>query len=380
MLKFFSRNKKNKPSLKNTDDHHKASHFHTLKVSDIVKETEDCVSVGFEIHEDLRYDFEFIAGQNLTLRATINGEDVRRSYSLCSAPFEGVIRVAIKKVEEGVFSTWANESLKVGDEIQVMTPTGRFIANTKDENENHYVGIAAGSGITPVISILKSVLFNEPKSSFTLFYGNKNASSVIFKEELEDLRSTYLGRLELHNILSREDQGMDYAHGRIDAEKVKYFAENFINVKDVFSYYICGPQEMTEISRDTLESLGVDSGKIHFELFTAATPAKEKVQKKEKSKSSSVKSAVTVILDGDETHFDVANSGKNVLDAALDAGADVPFACKGAVCCTCRAKVMEGTAEMDMNYALTDEEVAEGFILTCQSHPTSPKLVVSYDE
>ncbi len=379
MLKFFSKNKKNKPSLKNTDDHHKASHFHTLKVSDIVRETEDCVSVGFAIPDDIRYDFEFIAGQNLTLRATINGEDVRRSYSLCSAPFEGVIRVAIKKVEDGVFSTWATETLKVGDDIQVMTPTGGFIANTKDENAHHYVGIAAGSGITPVISILKSVLFNEPKSSFTLFYGNKNVSSIIFKEELEDLRSTYLGRLEIHNILSREDQGMDYAYGRIDAEKVNYFAKNFIDVKDVHSFYICGPQEMTEISRDTLGGLGVDAGNIHFELFTAATPAKAKTEKKKASKDS-VKSAVTVILDGDETHFDVATSGKNVLDAALDAGADVPFACKGAVCCTCRAKVMDGSAEMDMNYALTEEEVEEGYILTCQSHPTSEKLVVSYDE
>ena len=379
MLKFFSKNKKNKPSLKNTDDHHKASHFHTLKVSDIVKETEDCVSVGFAIPDELRYDFEFIAGQNLTLRATINGEDVRRSYSLCSAPFEGVIRVAIKKVEDGVFSTWACETLKVGDDIKVMTPTGGFIAKTEDENENHYVGIAAGSGITPVISILKAVLFNEPKSSFTLFYGNKNAQSIIFKEELEELRSTYLGRLEIHNILSREDQGMDYAHGRIDAEKVKYFAKNFIDVKDVYSYYICGPQEMTETSRDTLEALGVDHGKIHFELFTAATPAKAKTEKTKSSKDS-VKSAVTIVLDGDETHFEVATTGKNVLDAALDAGADVPFACKGAVCCTCRAKVMEGTAEMDMNYALTDEEVEEGYVLTCQSHPTSEKLVVSYDE
>lgn len=379
MLKFFSKNKKNKPSLKNTDAHHKASHFHTLTVSDIVKETEDCVSIGLDIPEALRYDFEFIAGQNLTLRATINGADVRRSYSLCSAPFEGVIRVAIKKVEDGVFSTWATETLKVGDVLQVMTPTGGFIANTKDENENHYVGIAAGSGITPVISILKSVLFNEPKSTFTLFYGNKNASSIIFKEELEDLRNTYLGRLEIHNILSREDQGMDYAYGRIDAEKVNYFAENFIDVKDVHSFYICGPQEMTEVSRDTLESLGADASKIHFELFTAATPAKAKTEKKKANKDS-VKSTVTVVLDGDETHFDVATSGKNILDAALDAGADVPFACKGAVCCTCRAKVMEGKAEMDMNYALTDEEVEEGYVLTCQTHPTSEKLVVSYDE
>lgn len=380
MLKFFSKNKKNKPSLKNTDDHHKASHFHTLKVSDIVKETEDCVSVGFEIPEDLTYNFQFIAGQNLTLRATINGEDVRRSYSLCSAPFEGELRVAIKKVQDGVFSTWANESLKVGDEIQVMTPTGSFIVNTEEANKEHYVGVAAGSGITPVISILKAVLHSEPNSTFTLFYGNKNASSIIFKEELEDLRNTYLGRLEIHNILSREDQGMDYAHGRIDAEKVNYFAENFMEVKDVKAFYICGPQEMTEITRDTLEALGVAHENIHFELFTAATPAKAKVEKKEKSKSSSAKSAVTIILDGDETHYEVANSGKNVLDAALDAGADVPFACKGAVCCTCRAKVMEGSAEMDMNYALTDEEVEEGYILTCQSHPTSEKLVVSYDE
>jgi len=378
MLKFFSKKKDKKESLKNTNDQHKASHFHSLKVSDVTKETADCVSVAFEIPENLKNDFEFIAGQNLTLRATINGEDVRRSYSLCSAPYQGEIRVAIKKVEKGVFSTWANDVLKAGDDIQVMTPTGGFIAATNQNNENTYVGIAAGSGITPVISMLKAVLHNEPKSKFVLFYGNKNAQSIIFREELDDLKSKFMNRLEVHHILSKEDQGSDHTFGRIDEKKVNYYAQNFFDVKTVDAFYICGPQEMTEISRDTLASLGADKNNIHFELFNASAPAK--TEEKTSGKSDVAKAAVTVILDGDETHFDIKSGGKNVLDAALDAGADVPFACKGAVCCTCRAKVMEGSATMDMNYALTDEEVADGYVLTCQSHPTSERLVVSYDD
>lgn len=380
MLKFFSKKKDKKQSLKNADNHHKASHFHTLKVSDVTKETADCVSVAFEVPEELKYDFEFIAGQNLTLRSTINGEDVRRSYSLCSAPYQGEMRVAIKQVENGVFSTWANNSLNIGDDIQVMTPVGGFVVNTDEANANTYVGVAAGSGITPVISMLKAVLNNEPNSKFILFYGNKNASSIIFKEELEDLKNKYMNRLEVHHILSQEDQGSDHTFGRIDATKVEHFAKNFFDTKEVHSYYICGPQEMTETTRDTLEKLGVDKHDIHFELFTAATPAVDNKKTSSKGADDSIKSKVTVILDGDETHFDIKSDGRNVLDAALDAGADVPFACKGAVCCTCRAKVMEGTATMDMNYALTDEEVEEGYTLTCQAHPTSEKLVVSYDE
>ena len=379
MLKFFSKKKDKKESLKNKDHHHITSHFHNLHVSDINKETNDCVSVAFDIPEDLIPSFEFLAGQNLTLRSTIDGEDVRRSYSLCSAPYEGEVRVAIKKVENGRFSTFANESLKVGDEVQVMTPTGGFIVDTDKANEKIYVGFAAGSGITPVISMLKAVLTNEPNSQFILFYGNKNAANIIFKEQLDDLKNKFMGRLEIHHILSREDQGSDHIHGRIDEKKVRYYAKNFFNPKTADSFYICGPQEMTECVKDTLTDLGVDPHNIHFELFTAAAPPAEK-KGKSKSKKDTVQAKVTVILDGDETHFNMKSGGRNVLDAALDAGADVPFACKGAVCCTCRGKVMEGSAVMDMNYALTDEEVEEGFILTCQSHPTSEKLVVSYDE
>ena len=290
--------------MKNEDNHHKASHFHSLKVKDIIKETADCVSVAFEIPEDLKYDFEFVAGQNLTLRADINGEDVRRSYSLCSAPYQGEVRVAIKKVENGVFSTWANESLKVGDEMQVMTPVGSFVCHTEEANADTYVGVAAGSGITPVISILKAVLNNEPQSKFILFYGNKNAANIIFREELEDLKNRYMDRLEVHHILSREDQGSDITFGRIDADKIKYFADNFFTASDVKGYFICGPQEMTEVTRDTLTEMGVDKHNIHFELFTAAAPAADKAQTKAEE-SSDVKSAVTVILDGDQTHFDI---------------------------------------------------------------------------
>jgi ring-1,2-phenylacetyl-CoA epoxidase subunit PaaE len=339
--------------------------------------------VAFEVPADLSEAYRFLPGQYLTLETEIDGEKVRRSYSLCSSPFDGELRVAIKKVEGGKFSTWANEKLKVGDFMQVMTPDGNFLAKINPAQKHRYVAFAAGSGITPIFSIMKSVLENEPDSLFMLFYGNKTSQSVIFKEQIEALKNQYMKRLEVHHILSREDQGTDYLKGRIDDEKCSHFASRFFELDKVDDYYLCGPEAMINTVSNTLQSLGADKSKIHFELFTSPAQSiegKKKVDSSSSKKSSDLESAVTVILDGDETHFDLQEKGESILDAALDAGSDVPYACKGAVCCTCRAKVLEGSVEMDMNYALEDDEVEDGYILTCQSHPTSAKVVVSFDD
>ena len=348
--------------------------FHSTKVLEVRRETADCVSVALEVPNT--ETFSFVPGQYLTLRSTINGHEVRRSYSLCSSPLSGELRVAIKQVEQGVFSTWANTELKAGDTIETMPPMGNFALEIEPTDEQTYVGFAAGSGITPVLSILKTVLERAPKAKFILFYGNRKTNSIIFKAELEDLKDAYMGRLEVHHVLSREDQGNDLLFGRIDEARAAQFAAQIPGVKAAAGHFLCGPEAMIKGVQSALEQAGVASKNIHFELFTSAAPAAEKAPA---TSTSSGDAAVTVILDGEETHF-TQGPKDFILDAALDAGADVPYACKGAVCCTCRAKVLEGEVEMAMNYSLTDDEVAEGFILTCQSMPRSPKVTVSFDE
>jgi ring-1,2-phenylacetyl-CoA epoxidase subunit PaaE len=348
--------------------------FHSAKVLEVRRETADCVSVALEVPN--AETFSFVPGQYLTLRSTINGQEVRRSYSLCSSPLSGELRVAIKQVEEGIFSTWANTELKAGDTLETMPPMGNFASEIEPTDEQTYVGFAAGSGITPVLSILKTVLERAPKAKFILFYGNRKTNSIIFKAELEDLKDAHMGRLEVHHVLSREDQGNDLLFGRIDETRAAQFAAQIPSVKEAAGHFLCGPEAMIKGVQSALEQAGVATKNIHFELFTSTTPAADKAPT---ASSSSGDAAVTVILDGEETHF-TQGPKDFILDSALDAGADVPYACKGAVCCTCRAKVLEGEVEMAMNYSLTDDEVAEGFILTCQSMPRSPKVTVSFDE
>lgn len=379
MLNFFRKTRSNK-SLLTEEKKHKPAHFHELRVSDITRETEDSVSVAFDIPDDLVDEYKFLPGQYLTLETSINGEDVRRSYSLCSSPADGELRVAIKKVEDGRFSSWANKELSVGQSMKVMTPEGRFTLNVDPGRKRNFVAFAAGSGITPVYSIMKSVLELEPESTFTLFYGNKTAKTVIFRDKIDGLKSRHMDRLEVHHILSREDQGTDYLKGRIDDAKCVSFSEKFFDADETEAFFLCGPESMINTVSESLKGLGVDKSKIHYELFTSPTQQIAHKTKVTDKKSESIKSSVTIILDGEETHFDIASDGKAILDAALDAGADVPYACKGAVCCTCRARVMEGSVEMEMNYALEDDEVEDGYVLTCQSHPTSGRVVVSYDE
>lgn len=354
--------------------------FHTLRVKDVRKETEDTVSVAFDVPVTLADDFQFQHGQYLTLKADINGEEVRRSYSICTSPLDGELRVAIKKVENGRFSTFANEKLIIGDRLDVMTPMGRFTTALDEKNAKHYAAFAAGSGITPIMSILKTVLQKEPNSTFTLFYGNRRADSIIFKEEIEGLKNTYLTRLRLHHILSREAIGSQLFEGRINAEKCEKICKFILDVDSVDEFFICGPEDMIFAVKDTLLAKGVAEQKIHFELFTSPAGKLGQTSKSAKKRAyTEGDNAVQIILDGHSINFNM-DATENILDAALANGADLPYACKGGVCCTCRAKLKEGEVEMDVNYALEQWEVNQGFILTCQAHPTTQKVVVDFDE
>ncbi len=354
--------------------------FKQLKIADIRKETEETVSIAFEVPADLKEEYQFIAGQYLTLKAMINGEDVRRSYSICSAPHENELRVAIKKVQDGRFSTFANEVLTENDTLEVMPPMGKFQAIPNPSNKRNYLGFVGGSGITPVISIIKTVLTNEPQSTFTLFYGNRTVNSIIFKEEIEGLKNTYLNRFVLHHLLSNEKLEAPLFNGRMDQEKCRLLYKLIVDPKKMDDIYICGPKPMMDEIIASLEEEKVDMKKVHFELFTSPLGNLAKEKKPTISPFDAKKeSMITIKLDGDEFDFRLKYGGNNILDAAMNTGADLPFACKGGVCATCKAKVIEGEVAMDVNYGLDPEEVEAGYILTCQAHPRTAKIVVDFD-
>ncbi len=351
-------------------------HFHKLVVKDIRQETKDCVSIAFEIPQDLENDFRFRQGQNVTIKFN-TGEEMRRSYSICTSPIENELRIAVKKVHNGTFSTFANVNLKKGDVLDVMAPTGAFFTEVNASNKKTYVFFAAGSGITPVISIIKTILYTEPNSVVTLIYGNKTVSSIIFKEDLQALKDKYINRFSLYHILSRERTESEINYGRIDANKCLQLSKvvDFLSADDLF---ICGPEQMIFTVKDYLEKQGVLQKKIHFELFT--TPARKRIKIYETVNTPEDEgSNITVKLDGRSFNFNLDYNSNNILDAALAEGADLPFACKGGVCCTCKSKLIEGKVEMEVNYGLEPEEVEAGFILTCQSHPRSKKVVVDFD-
>ncbi len=355
-------------------------HFHPLKIKNIKKETADCVSVQFEIPAGLKENFSFTQGQSLTMRAIINGEEVRRTYSLCSSPLDDEWKVAIKKVEGGLFSSFANDSLKKDDVLEVMEPVGKFYTDLNPDNKKNYLAFAAGSGITPVLSIIKTVLRTEPHSSFTLVYSNRSRSSIIFFEELEGLKNRFLDRFNFINILSRERTEASLNFGRINSDKLKEL-EKLIDYSLVDETFICGPEEMIFCVKDFLQQKGISKKKIHFELFTSAGAKAQGTRRKEQSTSDEgPKSNITVKVDGRSFDFDLAlNSETTILDAALKQGADLPYACKGGMCCTCKAKLLEGEVEMDVHWGLEHEEIEKGFILTCQSHPKTEKVVVDFD-
>lgn len=354
-------------------------HFHSIKVKEIRKETADCISIVFDIPEELKNTFTYQAGQYLTLRVHIKGEEIRRSYSLCSSPLEREWRIAVKKLDAGIFSAYASEQLKVGDTLDVMSPMGSFRTDIHSDNKKDYVGIAAGSGITPIISIIKTILQIEPQSSFTLVYGNRSRHSIIFKEELEALKNKYIHRFRIIHILSREITDAPINSGRIDAAKCNTLFTKAINLQ-ADEFFICGPEELIFCVKDFLNAKGIDRTKIHFELFASPNSQKLTVNNPQSIiGDATFKSKVTVMLDGRSFQFNLSHEAENILDAALQHGADLPYSCKGGVCSTCRAKLVEGEVDMDVNYALEPEEVEQGFILTCQSHPRTEKVVVDFD-
>jgi ring-1,2-phenylacetyl-CoA epoxidase subunit PaaE len=360
-----------------------ATHFRTLTIEDVRRETSECVSVAFAIPAAYREEFRFVQGQNITLRMRMGGEEVRRSYSICSSPLESELRIAIKKVPGGVFSTWANEQLAPGHQIEVLPPSGRFNTELRPGNRKHYLAFAVGSGITPVLSLIKTTLGVEPESHFTLVYGNRNRLSIVFREELEALKNRYIDRFSLYHILTREEMDIPLYQGRIDTQKCAGLCGRLIDLRSMDEVFLCGPEQMIFSVKDWLEGQGVERKKIHFELFHTVE-GRTIVQRREETSDGPAArrdqvSQVTVRLDGMGHTFDLPFEGSSVLEAALMEGVDLPFACKGGVCSTCRAKLLEGKVEMDNNYALEADELATGFILTCQSHPRSEKVVIDFD-
>jgi ring-1,2-phenylacetyl-CoA epoxidase subunit PaaE len=328
-----------------------------------------------------------VPGQYLTLRAEIEGLDVRRSYSICSGVNDGELRVAIKRVDGGAFSGFANDDLRPGDTVGVMPPDGRFLVPLDPSQARTYVGFAAGSGITPILAILKSVLDVEPVSRFALFLGNRDSESIMFRDDLEDLKNRYPDRFSMVHVLSREPRDVDLLSGRINREKCETILRAMIDVPAVDGFYLCGPEEMISELRQTLEGRDVPASKIHFELFTPSSDAAAAAAETRRARQARLATAteasdacqVTVILDGASSTFPVPRDGESVLDAALRHRPDMPYACKGGMCCTCRARVVEGEVEMDINYTLAPDEITRGFVLTCQSHPLTDRVVLDYD-
>jgi ring-1,2-phenylacetyl-CoA epoxidase subunit PaaE len=356
--------------------------FHALTIREVKRETSDAISVTFDVPEPLREAFRFQPGQHLTLRTHLNGEDVRRNYSICAGPRDPM-RIAIKRLAGGFFSCWANETLKAGTVIDVMPPQGRFVLPPGDGSPRHVVAFAAGAGITPIVGLLKQALLHEPATHFTLVYGNRTPQSILFREELEDLKDRHIGRFTLLHVLSRNDESSTpLLEGRINAEKVKVLSARLFPPEHVAHVFLCGPGSMIKETRNVLFALGFARDRVHHEFFApgggtfrkvpVGTAAAAPVAQQEGAE-------VVAILDGIRHNF-IVPQGLQVVDAALAAGIRVPYACKGGMCCTCRARLVEGRAEMLVNYSLEPWEIERGFILTCQAVPKSERLVLDYDQ
>jgi ring-1,2-phenylacetyl-CoA epoxidase subunit PaaE len=353
--------------------------FYNIKVADIYKETKDTVVITFDIPEDIKEEFKFKQGQHLTLRKEINGEDIRRNYSLCTSPVDNQWKVAVKTIRNGIFSNYAFNELKKGDELQVMPPHGEFYVEVDETASNNYVAFAAGSGITPMLSIIKTHLQLEPNSSFKLFYLNRMVKSIIFKEELEQLKNQFFGRFQVFYFLTKEKRDIPFLNGRFDKEKLAVLTKTFIDIPDTNHVFICGPQDMIFLIRDELEAAGLDNSKIHYELFFSGSSEEENKYIAEVLDEKVDGTKVTIIDGGKEFHFVMDDDFDNILDGALSSGADLPFACKGGVCSTCKCQVLEGEVKMKVNYALEEKEVAQNFVLSCQAVPVTEKVVVDFD-
>ncbi len=350
--------------------------FHTLRIADLRRETVDAVSVAFDIPPDLADAYAFIPGQYLTLRATVGGEDIRRSYSICSGPDDGELRIAVKRVDGGAFSTWANEALAPGHDVQVMTPTGRFGLAYEPDAARTHVGFAAGSGITPILSLARGILAREPRSRFFLFYGNQSVRGMLFREALEELKDRYLGRLSVFHVLSQEEQDIPILHGRIDAGRTRLLLRHIVPAASIDHAFLCGPAGMIDAVEPVLAELGLRPDQVHVERFVSATGGVPRARPVPTGTPAT--HVASLVVDGNRRDVPVAD-GESVLDAALRAGMDLPFACKGGMCSTCRARVIEGAAAMTVNYSLEPWELQAGFVLTCQAHPTTPRVVIDYD-
>ena len=353
--------------------------FHDLTVRRIDPDTAEAVIVTFDVPEPLRETYAFTQGQYLTLRKTIFGEDLRRSYSICAGVDDGELRVGVRKVKGGVFSNWINESLKPGDSIAVMAPQGRFFVPLDAQARRHHVGIAGGSGITPILSILKTVLAREPKSSASLIYGNRMLKSTMFKEELEDLKNRFLTRLSLHHVFSDEPTDAPLNMGLMNRDKIAEFLGSVVPASGIDHVYICGPYQMNDEAEAALLAAGVPEDRIHIERFGLAPQAGGAVVHQALPGDADA-AKVVIIRDGLRREIDFLKDQPSILDAASAAGLEVPFSCTSGVCGTCRAKVIEGEVRMERNFALDKAEVANGFVLTCQAHPTTERVVLSFDE
>jgi len=356
--------------------------FHDLRVKSIEPDTAEASILSFEVSPELRETFGFTQGQYLTLRASIDGQDLRRSYSICAGVDDGELRVGVRRVKGGVFSTWINERVKPGDRISVMAPQGRFFVPIEPESRRHHVGIAGGSGITPILSIMKTVLAREPKSRFTLIYGNRMLRSTMFKEELEDLKNRYMTRLSLQHVFSDEPTDAPINSGLMNRDKIGEFLASVVPAESIDHAYVCGPFQMNDEAEAALLAAGVPAGRIHIERFGvapgAATPVGAVVHEAQPGDAETAK--VVIVRDGLRREIDFSRDQPSILDAASAAGLEVPFSCTSGVCGTCRCKVMEGEVRMERNFALDKAEVANGFVLACQAHPLTERVVLSFDE
>lgn len=357
------------------------SAFHSLRVASVAKNTRDAVVLTFDVPNDLRETFTFRPGQYLTLRTFLDGQELRRSYSICAAPGDGQLRVAVKRLNDGAFSTWANQSLQAGDTLEVMAPDGNFTIEFSPEHARRYAAFAVGSGITPILSLVKTALDTEPSSSFTLFFGNRASSAVLFREEIEDLKNRYMSRFSLVYIMSREHQDIDLFNGRLDGEKVRQLLNVWMDPSTIDYAFVCGPQDMTESVSQALKEKGLDASRIKFELFGSPKgPRALRTGHDARKAPGADQCQVTVVYEGVTRTLTIDKNKDSVLDSALAQGIELPYSCKGGVCSTCRCKVVEGEVDMDANFALEDYEVKRGFILSCQSFPVTDKLVIDFDQ
>jgi ring-1,2-phenylacetyl-CoA epoxidase subunit PaaE len=354
------------------------SHFFPLTVRAIKPETRDAVTVVFAVPPALEEQFRYVQGQYVTLRATIDGVEVRRSYSICSAVQDQTLRVAVKRVPGGIFSNWLTQHVKAGDTLDVMPPEGRFHVPLSATETKQYVAFAAGSGITPILSIIKTTLLSEPNSRFTLFYGNRASSTILFREELAELKDLYLDRFSLMHVMTREHQDVELLNGRIDGDKAEQLLRQFCRFENIDDMFLCGPQDMVNSIVARLKGMDFPAAHIKIELFTV-TENEQQVRRKAAAMEEIAECQVTLIVDGGTQHFSMQRD-ETILDAALSRGIDLRHSCKSGVCATCRAKLIEGQVDMDANYALEDYEVARGFILSCQSYPVTDHVTVDYDQ